>query len=285
MKKYLLFLISLILPPSHTMSHAAEIRFVEMGNEVANIYLSGPIEQGDNEKLIRLVHSQPVTFMRSNGVILSSIGGSVPEAFEISKTIRKLGLYTFVGTPINQFDHRVCASACVFIWLSGVVRHAQNGGRLVAHRPYVSVRSVTADNFSEANDATERALLDARQFLVMQKVPSDIIDRMLSLPSNDGYTLTAADLERIGIMSPLMEELAIAYCGGISNSNWYVADRGRFTLCTHTHVNTIRSGYIRSVFGEGKSVEIFNEYNASVRRRNRTTPEALGDSFSQGNSQ
>ena len=208
-----IFFFILIFLHSYTAT-AAEITFVDVqgGTGHRNIRLSGVIEEGDADKLLRTALEDPESFFRSFSIQLSSPGGSVEEALKIAKIIESAGLIALVSPS------ETCASSCFLLFVGAQVR--ANLGSILIHRPYFSADAVSPDVHAAYLARTEHALVAMRQLLLMKAVPSSLIDKMMSLPSSQAYELTWQDSMSIAVMNPLVEELAINKCG-TSNATFY----------------------------------------------------------------
>ncbi len=177
------------------------------------LHFDGEIRAGDAEKLTTLIAAQPEKFIRSNNLILNSPGGSVEEALRISKVLEQSGL----ASAITRND--VCASACFILFISTPFR-SLIAGKLLVHRPYYKMADATASDYDKYAEAQRSATLELRTYLQARSIPSDLIDNMMSLPSNSAYQVTWIDLKRIGLMSPVIEEAAIEKCDISSDYFW-----------------------------------------------------------------
>jgi len=212
---------------------------LEVTRTTYGIALSGRIEDGDSEKVVRELlrpseqTSQDIAeiapeyrflFGPYKGAAefdIQSVGGSLQEALQIAALIKALHANVTVGRhsrkPLREV---VCASACFFVFLAGKERIASGfderppeWGRVGLHRPYFNANA-TADKSSEEIALRQRSLMSkVREYLISEQVSQRLIDMMMSRSSRDVYWLTQNDLRELGSFRPEYEELTVARCG------------------------------------------------------------------------
>lgn len=122
----------LTLPASP--SRAADFRSQPFRGQSA-LVIEGPIQSGDGQRFAKaLAEAGTVT-----EVLLHSPGGMVDEGYAIGQLIRSHGLATRVP------DGASCVSACADIFLGGVIRRVDPGGRLGIHMDTVANDPVFVD--------------------------------------------------------------------------------------------------------------------------------------------
>jgi len=185
--------------------------------------LSGPIEEGDYEK-VRSLYRQNHPFLGS--FTLASPGGNVEEALKIGQLFRKYLIIAFAPVRITSADGRerfalpgepecdsgkcICASACALIWF-GAVDH---WGTVGLHRPHTDDPSFKALDPPAAAEAYRRMLDSVRQYLDEMEVPKPMIEAMVATGSADIRWVTiASDLSR----PPSLAEWEDATCGTFSD--------------------------------------------------------------------
>lgn len=167
--------------------------------------IDGPIEPGDVEKFVSLLKGDGQLLL----VELNSPGGDIRAAIKLGRYMREGQIH--VQVPQGG----LCASACFFIFLGGSGRLAtsaedfesRTAGPVGLHRPYLTQPTST----TTSKQVDGMALI--KKYLEYKMVPGNLIDKMLSRPSNDIYWLTQADLDLLGEYPPELEELYIAKCG------------------------------------------------------------------------
>lgn len=182
-------------------------------NGDATLEMSGPIVQGDAERLIqRILEVRRRTGNSVSVFRISSPGGEVVEAIRLGSVIR--GMY---GTVMVK-ENGMCASSCFLVWLNGAIRTARGSelpgpkASLAVHRPF---RIASPDEKSSTEDLGQqqvKVMQVVRQYLEENLVPRALIDEMMSRPSNEAYVLRTEDLNKLGEIPPWFEEVAIAKC-------------------------------------------------------------------------
>jgi hypothetical protein len=201
-KALLCFLALLILPDSH----AAEITDGNKDCWGPCAYLNGEIEPGDLVKLESLFHSP--TRARSFNVVnqeiyylaLNSLGGSLEEAMEIGRWVRKNKIST--SMPM----HSQCFSACVYILAAGVSKQVSYelwGTKVGIHRPYL-----TRMPREDVQVAMRKALVESKAYLAQMNIPEQLADAMFSIPPDNVEILTDEKLSfyRLNGMDIAFEE-------------------------------------------------------------------------------
>lgn len=121
---------------SPTVAMEAKLMRTAEGRTV--LLLEGAVEPDSSQRV--------VPALRRGGfaeIWLRSPGGSVKQAYEIGRAIRQMRLATRVAADA------LCASACVDIFLGGVVRFADPGARIVVHPGSISANE-QAQRIAEA---------------------------------------------------------------------------------------------------------------------------------------
>ena len=191
-------------------SHAATFKYAPFDPRVPDsseaVYISGPIEAGDLEKLRALIRPDVWRFKKST-VVLASNGGDVVEAMKIGDVIRSSYVSVFVNKNVG-----VCASACFLLYVSAVERGATYPA-LGVHRPYFGHEHFAGLSLVDA-ERKQIKLFDAfREFLTKREVPQDIQEGMFSLASNEIKWLTWKDIDRIGPRANWYDQLMVSRCG------------------------------------------------------------------------
>lgn len=238
-------LAAVLIAAGSNFARAAEFRLGEDNTNpgVPIILMSGEIESGDKDKLMKFLSSRAQTAVWATDFWLNSPGGDLREAMRIGAVLEGLGYVAVV--PVGA----TCSSACFFIWVSASGRLAP--GDIVIHRPYFDMRSdpQSATRFEENYRVASE---ETRRYLAQRNVPADLVELMMSVSSVDGYVLSDTDKQRIGPMSAARMEYMIQNCrfpgarqagrilaaGGFTSEeqkamracglNYYKAERGAF---------------------------------------------------------
>jgi hypothetical protein len=94
------------------------------------VFLEGDIEPGDAERVRKAFAAN---HFETGSVFVNSKGGSVVEAIEIGRFIRKEYLNTFLGGS-DRWSKPICLSACAFIYMGGKFRSYNKDGVFGVHR-------------------------------------------------------------------------------------------------------------------------------------------------------
>lgn len=144
---------------------------------------------------------KPIYFIQ---VFLNSKGGSVDEALEIGKMIRKYQLVTAVA----QGDE--CLSSCFILLMSGITRsissnYVQDFGSaskydvskenvpIGVHRMYYETKAFSEISAEEANVIYRKKQNEIESYLRNVGTPDYLIDKMNNTSSDDMYILTRSE--------------------------------------------------------------------------------------------
>jgi len=173
-----------------TPAHAAEVNAIGEYCSGPCAYLKGEIKPGDLVKLksifefparrrIFIPDFKPPTEIFE--LQLNSLGGSLDEAMEIGRWVRKNKIH--VTMPQNS----ECFSACVYIFAAGVskVSHSFWGQKIGIHRPYFSQLPKEG-----VQVAMKRALADSKAYFSEMNIPEHLADAMFSISPDKVEILT-----------------------------------------------------------------------------------------------
>ena len=177
------------------------------------LIIEGKIGPGDYDKLRKFLGSKANFDKINGGVFLASPGGSVGEAMRIGRLIRALRLSTDApsGPPLgnpkfgeslikanNLADPKsnyLCASACFFVYVSGIYRNLNWAGRLGVHRPFHLESNSRALSSDEALKSTWFVRETVKNYLKEMDVPDKYVDLMFSVPSNEIQWITQSEVD------------------------------------------------------------------------------------------
>ena len=135
--------------------------------------------------------------IKLNSVVLNTRGGSTSAAMEIGKIIRKENLNTYVGSK------HVCASACIYVLSSGIVRMAY--GDVSVHR------SSFNDEFPI--EKIEKAIvendIEKMNYLYEMGMTTQLVEAIKVTPHWTRWTLDEKEKRRWGVQGTerIYEEL------------------------------------------------------------------------------
>lgn len=143
--------------------------------------ISGPIEPGDYQKLLRSLRVRENMAALMVGVSLNSPGGNVSEAFKIADLIEKL------YTTTNVADGNSCASSCIVLYAAGASRLIGRNGRLGVHRVTLDSPDLSV---SRTTTPVKAATRNVESYLRDRGIPRKILDKMNETSSSDIYWIT-----------------------------------------------------------------------------------------------
>jgi hypothetical protein len=177
------------------------------------LVLEGKIVRGDYDKLREFLGIKSNFDKISGGVFLASPGGDVIEAIKIGRLIRTLRLSTDApsGPPtgnakfgeslikanhlVNPRTNYLCASACFFVYVSGIYRNLNWVGRLGVHRPIQLegiARPLSGDEALKANWLVRETV---KNYLKDMNVPDKYIDFVFSVPPTEVRWITQNEFD------------------------------------------------------------------------------------------
>jgi hypothetical protein len=146
---------------------------VEHPRKVVILKIEGGIKHGDEidfQKTLDEIRKDGYK-IKLNSVVLNSRGGNSYAAMEIGKIVRKENLNTYVG-----LKHR-CASACVYILSSGIIRMAY--GEVAVHRP-------TFDDdypYEKLEESLNKAEAESMKHLMDMGMTTQLVEAIRITPS------------------------------------------------------------------------------------------------------
>lgn len=177
------------------------------------LVLEGTIVLGDFDKFRNFLGTKSNFDKISGGVFLASPGGNIAEAMKIGRLIRALRLSTDApsgppsGTPkfgeslirpthlAEPKKNYLCASACFFVYVSGIYRNLYWAGRLGVHRPFRSESNEKTLSADESIILTWRVRDTVKIFLKEMDVPDKYIDLIYSVSPNELRWITQSEFD------------------------------------------------------------------------------------------
>lgn len=192
-----------------------------------SMWLSGEFVAGDYERVRNALRDrgEPIYGVK----LFASPGGNLNEAMKIGELVRRLRVSTSIAIRLpngvdlppmilKSDEQAICASACVYVWLSGVVR--LGAWQLVIHRPYFDAAYFGSLSSEEAE--TKYVELESRAYDFLRKMgaPEQLIVMMRKVSSSDGQILdqdyVAGELSNT---SPSFDEWLTSRCGADVDSS------------------------------------------------------------------
>jgi hypothetical protein len=174
---------------------------------VGPLVISGEIEPGDYDRLLKKILDDENRFMAQNKVILASNGGDVEESIKIAGLLQSMFTAVTIGPQTGE-----CVGACFLIY-AAAVRRATDAGHLIGlHRPAL-IDSLSASlSPVEAAALEDRALSQVRAFLAANDVPDGLLAEMFRRSADEVYWLSEQDEKALGYMSPSFHQYLAAKC-------------------------------------------------------------------------
>jgi hypothetical protein len=150
-------------------------RFEAKSTECVVAILTGRISRGDGPRIVSQLSASPYLLYLD----LDSPGGSLPDSFLIGKEVRRRNLFTFVPATGR------CASACFFVWIAGIYRHAESN--LLVHRFYFDdpqIRALDSIRLAEFYRTHTELIVSYLQEMEVGGEARRIAEMMLHVPPN-----------------------------------------------------------------------------------------------------
>lgn len=226
--KYLLF--------TFILSFSLASRSAQIEEFDKNFYvLKGLIETGDSDKLLVKIKNT-----KHFGLLLDSKGGDLEEAIKLGSIVKTLGM------TVRVSKDGVCGSACFFIYMNGLSRLAAGiEFKIHSKSPIVGFIAIHRPFFKVADTNNQKVLeKKAAEYLKNLSVPTDLIEKMMSVSSVDAYFLTNDDIDRLRTRPSEIEELYISKC------NFDPKDNENINTCTiEISSDIFVSGYTKIMNG------------------------------------
>ncbi len=178
--------------------------------------IRGRIEKGDFSKLLVCLQDfikkgMPVptsqgghTFKEVGWVCFNSQGGDVNEAIKIGRFLRE----SLAEVVVNE----QCSSAC-FLAIVGAIKvyAGEPFGKVGIHRVFYDAATLKQTNINDYESLYNELKKGARQYCYDMDVPTPIVEKMFSVPSEDIYILTNREIKQLS-KHPAYDEWINAKC-------------------------------------------------------------------------
>lgn len=171
---------------------------------VLHVTLSGPIEDGDADRLREVLSRFDGHDLREILVFLDSPGGSLSEGLRIADFFRSRSeiVISQVGTDRNPDAE--CASACVLAFIGADLRYLSEKGRIGVHQFSHTGEGLGA---GEGIDMAQRFAAEIVALLNRQRVSSDVFTEMSTTPPDRIIWLSRDKLDRWRVVTgPVYED-------------------------------------------------------------------------------
>jgi hypothetical protein len=150
----------------------------------AVIELNGEIREGDSAAVKDIIRSYNAGGVKVSGIRLNSMGGSLREGYLTADIIERAGLDTVVG------PRKVCASACVVLFIAGRHKWANTTSTIAVHS--VSIRGVE-------NDESQAATARMARIFKSHGAPDSVLGKMVGTGAGSATPVTIGELEQMGV--------------------------------------------------------------------------------------
>jgi len=178
------------------MSHGADFFYMDHDaftgrytGPVGALVMSGDIEPGDYDRLLKRLADDPQRFLSQDKLILASSAGDAAEAMKIGEFLKTLHTEISVSPLTGR-----CVDACFFIYVAADQRSADAPG-LIGFHAVPSPDAAGAGNFLRENE-----------------VPADLLEQVLRPRRSDVYWLSDSDEAALGPRSPAFTRYLVAHC-------------------------------------------------------------------------
>jgi hypothetical protein len=182
-----------------------------------SVYLSGPVESGDAEKVWNVIRSLDVEKTGAAlNVTINSPGGSVSEALEIGRLLNKLPrlLPITVTSAVGVKGQPVaspgdCASACVLIYLGATYRFLSPGSRIGVHQ--FSFQDGVGISSNEATSVSQLLAADITEYLREVRVDPELFSTMSKTSAENIHWVDHAELRRMRVLNEFVQDQSSEY--------------------------------------------------------------------------
>ncbi len=156
----------------------------------------GTIAPGDGERVTGLL-AERIAAAPATELFINSPGGSVDDALEIGRAIRRMDL----ATAIAAGD--VCLSACPYLLAGGTTRSVDAAGSVGVHQHYFGENTVLPA-FLAVKDV-QRGQGRVMAYLDEMGIDPMVMQHALTTPPEEIYVLVPEELERYRLVTPVAE--------------------------------------------------------------------------------
>lgn len=205
--RVLVFLLGLML--AHYPASALEFRSGFTGGNCLTcswVAAEGPIEDGDVERFLAFIQAEGLEHEKL--LRLDSPGGDLRTALKLGEIIREKGMMIIVSRTLDEVpegagrvfqfsEPGTCASACVFVMMSGVSRLIQDGSRVGVHQ--FAPAHDRLGSTSVATSETQSIIALLQTYTERMGVDSSLLILASATPANDMQWLTLRQMEQTNL--------------------------------------------------------------------------------------
>ena len=179
-------------PPTSPLRDAGNLpdRLVLSPEDGATWRLEGGISAGDAARIIAQIDAADPAIAT---LVLQSPGGSVMDALELGRHLRKAGIAT------RMRDGEFCYSACPYLLAAGAAREIAQGASVGVHQHYFGENTLLPA-FIAVSDI-QRGQGEVMRYLDEMGIDPMVMQHALATPPDEIYVLLPEELVRYGFVA------------------------------------------------------------------------------------
>jgi hypothetical protein len=231
------------------------------------VYINGEIQSGDATTFQRSIDSELAVFHKKypNASLVmivrpTSLGGSVQEAMEIGRAVRKNALWVNTNAPGQR-----CASACVLILAAGVMK-LPGAGSIGIHRPTFPSNSFSTLTSQQALEQYKAMSEEVRLYLAEMDIPPILFDEMMQIKSDEIKWLTWDQLSTYGLVGQTAAYAEWRHARAVENRKRLVERFGEAIVRRHESAQEAATRFVIKCMDQ-RGVEFGEACDAEANRR------------------
>lgn len=157
-----------------------------------HITATGEIRPGDTDKLMETIDGADTTDVRDVLFMFDSPGGSVMESLRMGAYIADIPAIVSAQVGSAEMKDAICASACVYTFISADYRYISDGGRIGIHR-FASTDSDIDGNEGMAVGQSLSGILS--EYIRTHRAEPELFEAISSIDHEDILWVSRRDLE------------------------------------------------------------------------------------------
>ncbi len=153
----------------------------------------GEIQAGDTEKLKAKIEEVDVSDVRDVLIIFDSPGGSLMESLRMGAYIADIPAIVSAQVGASDMPDAICASACVYAYISADYRYILNGARIGIHRFGFTETDLDGNEGAAIGQAVSGVL---SEYIRTHRVEPDLFETVSLIDHNDILWVSRSDLEK-----------------------------------------------------------------------------------------
>ncbi len=158
-----------------------------------HITATGEIQTGDTDKLKAKIEEADVSDVRDVLIIFDSPGGSLMESLRMGDYVADIPAIVSAQVGASDIPDAICASACVYAYISADYRYISNGARIGIHRFGFTETDLDGNEGAAIGQAVSGVL---SEYIRSHRVEPDLFETVSSIDHNDILWVSQKDLEK-----------------------------------------------------------------------------------------